>query len=126
MIILGRLLILYDRATFYGKNLTTCISGAPLEVDDFKKLPVGKLKKGNYAKLTPKRKNFDCQMLFESNVHDLPAPTFMKKPFKEIPGSLKEDYTYDGRVVINSYYIDSNFPTNRTSSKLCLPSNSTE
>ena len=109
-----------------AKIVTTCISGAPIEVDDNKQLPVGKLKKGNYAKITPKRKHFDCQMLFESNVHDLPAPTFMKKPLKEIPTSLKGDYTYDGRIVINSYYIDSNFPTNRTSSKLCLPSNSTE
>ena len=62
-----------------------------------------------------RRKYFDCHVLFGSKVHDLPAPTFMTKPFKEIPDTLKSDYTYDGRIVVNSYYIDYNFPTNRTS-----------
>jgi hypothetical protein len=95
------------------------ISGShPIEVDD--QLKVGKLMPGNYAKLMPKRKHFDCQILFKSKVHDLPAATFMKKPLKEIPASLKQDYTYDGRIVINSWYIESNFPTNRTSSKLYI------
>ena len=78
---------------------------------------VGKLKPGNYANLIPKQKHFECKVLFESKVHDLPAPTFMTKPFKDIPERLRLDYTYDGRIKINSYYIDYNFPTNRIDSK---------
>ena len=87
------------------------------DVDD---KPNGKLMSGNYAKLKTKQKHFDCKVLFQSGVHDLPAPTFMNKPFKEIPKLLKSDYTYDGRIKINSWYIEENFPTNRTSSKLWL------
>ena len=78
---------------------------------------VGRLKSGNYANLVPKQKHFECNVLFESKVHDLPAPTFMTKPFKDIPERLRLDYTYDGRIKINSYYIDYNFPTNRIDSK---------
>ena len=89
----------------------------PIEVDDVRKLKVGLLMPGNYAKLVPKRKHFDCQLLFESKVHDLPAATFIQKPLKDIPDSLKTDYTYDGRIDITSWYIDGNFATNRTSSK---------
>ena len=72
---------------------------------------------GNYAKLKLRRKHFDCGLLFKSKVHDLSAPTFMTKPFREIPDILKEDYTYDGRIRVKKYYIGNNFPTNRTSSK---------
>ena len=90
-------------------------NGVQTELDDTINLEVGKLKPGNYAKLRTRRKHFECKVLFESQVHDLPAPTFMTKPFSEIPDTLKSDYTYDGRIVINSYYIDYNFPTNRTS-----------
>ena len=87
------------------------------EVDDKTNLKVGELQAGNYANLKLKKKHFNCKILFESKVHDLPAPTFMTKPFKDIPESLKQDYTYDGRIVIKEWYIDYNFPTNRTSSK---------
>ena len=93
------------------------ILGPPIEVDDKTKLKVGKLMPGNYAKLIPKKKHFDCPILFKSKVHDLPAPTFMNEPFKHIPDSLKSDYTYDGRIKVNSLYIGENFPSNRTSSK---------
>ena len=101
---------------FICRNVFGISGSHPIEIDD--QLKVGKLMPGNYAKLMPKRKHFDCQILFKSKVHDLPAATFMQKPLKEIPDSLKQDYTYDGRIVINSWYIESNFPTNRTSSKL--------
>ena len=72
---------------------------------------------GNYAKLIPKEKHFDCHLLFKSKVHDFPAPTFMNEPFKYIPDLLISDYTYDGRIVVKSFYIRVDFPTNRTSSK---------
>ena len=88
------------------------------DVDDQTNSEVGKLMPGNYGKLKLKHKHFDCKILFESKIHDLPAPSLMEKPFREIPDLLKTDYTYDGRIAINSWYIDYNFPTNRTSSKL--------
>ena len=87
------------------------------EVDDKINLKVGELQAGNYANLKLKQKHFNCKLLFDSKVHDLAAPTFMTKPFKDIPQPLKQDYTYDGRIEIKKYYIDYNFPTNRTSSK---------
>ena len=55
--------------------------------------------------------------MFESKVHDLPAPSFMTKPLKDIPDLLKADYLYDRRIQNNEWYIEENFPTNRTSSK---------
>ena len=85
-------------------------------VDD-KTKKTGELMLGNYAKLRLKKKNIDCELLFKSDVHDLPAPPFMTKPFKTIPELLKDDYTYNGRVVVHSFYIDYNFPKNRTSGK---------
>ena len=88
----------------------------PKTIDDKIGSEVGRLKLGNYANLKLKRKHFECKVLFQSKVHDLPAPTFMTKPFKEIPERLKADYTYNGRIKINAYYIDYNFPTNRTDS----------
>ena len=87
-----------------------------MELDDKINQNVGKLMPGNYANLITERKYFDCKILFESNVHDVPAPTFMKTPLKEIPDSLKDDYTYGGRIQINSYYIERNFPASRTTS----------
>ena len=84
---------------------------------DDKRLGTGELKPGNYAKLTFKRKHFDCKLLFDSDVHDLPAPPFMTKPFKTIPDLLKKDYTYNERVVVNSWYIENDFPTNRAGGK---------
>ena len=89
------------------------------DVDDKSKAEVGELKFGNYAKLQLKQKHFDCKLLFESKVHDLPAPSFMSKPFKDIPDLLKADYLYDRRIKKNEWYIEENFPTNRTSSKFC-------
>lgn len=88
------------------------------DVDDKSDAMVGELKSGNYAKLQLKQKHFDCKLLFESKVHDLPAPSFMSKPFKDIPDLLKADYLYDRRIQKNEWYIEENFPTNRTSSKL--------
>ena len=88
------------------------------DVDDETNAKVGELKPGNYAKLQLKQKHFDCKLLFESKVHDLPAPSFMSKPFKDIPDLLKADYLYDRRIQKNDWYIEENFPTNRTSSKL--------
>ena len=85
-------------------------------VDD-NELVTGELKPGNYAKLRFKRKHFNCKLLFDSDVHDLPAPPFMTKPFKTIPEILKKDYTYNERVTVNSWYIENNFPTNRSSGK---------
>ena len=41
----------------------------------------------------------------------------MKKPLKDVPNLLKEEYTYGGRIQVKKYYIGNNFPTNRTSSK---------
>ena len=87
------------------------------EIDDTKNFKIGKLEAGNYANLKLKQKHFDCKILFESKVHDLPAPTFMTKSLDDIPQQLKQDYTYDGRIEIKKWYIDYNFPTNRTSSK---------
>ena len=87
-------------------------------VDD-KSQQVGELKPGNYANLQLKQKHFDCPLLFQSKVHDLPAPSFMSKPFKDIPDLLKADYLYDRRIKKNEWYIEENFPTNRTSSKYC-------
>ena len=86
-------------------------------IDDDINKEVGKLQSGNYANLKVKRKHFDCGLLFKSKVHDLSAPTFMKKPFRDIPKILNDDYTYDGRIRIKKYYIGNNFPTNRSSSK---------
>ena len=85
-------------------------------IDD-KSDEIGRLKKGNYAKLKFKQKQINCPILFSSAVHDEPAPTFMEKPFKTIPPFMEKDYTYDGRIKVNSWYIENNFPTNRTSSK---------
>ena len=48
-------------------------------IDDDLNKKVGKLQLGNYANLKIKRKHFDCGLLFKSKVHDLSAPTFMKK-----------------------------------------------
>ena len=86
-------------------------------MDDITK-KTGKLMFGNYAKLRPKTKNIDCELLSKSDVHDLPAPPFITKPFKTIPDLLKDDYTYNRSVFVHSYYIEKNFPTNRTSGKL--------
>ena len=86
-------------------------------MDDDTNQEVGQLQPGNYANLRVKRKHFDCALLFKSRVHDLSAPTFMNKPFREIPDILREDYTYDVRIRVKKYYIGNNFPTNRTSSK---------
>ena len=82
------------------------------EIDDQTNDSLGKLQPGNYANLVLKYKNINCPLLFESKVHDLPAPSFMKKPFQYIPGILKVDYTYDNRVKIYPWYISENFPTN--------------
>lgn len=90
--------------------------GSPIELDDKINQKIGKLMPGNYANLISERKHFDCELLFESNIHDLPAPTLIKKPFKEIPDSLIEDYTYGGRIQVKSYYIERNFPASLTSS----------
>ena len=87
------------------------------DVDDETNAEVGELKSGNYAKLQLKQKYFNCELLFQSKVHDLPAPSFMTKPFKDIPDLLKADYLYDRRIVQKEWYIEENFPTNRTSSK---------
>ena len=91
---------------------------AQTEVDDKINLKVGELQAGNYANLKLKQKHFNCKILFESKVHDRAAPTFMTNPFKDIPEQLKQDYTYDGRIEIKEWYIDYDFPKNRTSSKL--------
>merc|ERR1712018_1090600 len=85
------------------------------DVDDKTNDEVGELKPGNYAKLQLKQKHFDCKLLFQSKVHDLPAPSFMSKPFKDIPDLLKADYLYVRRIKKNEWYIEENFPTNRTS-----------
>ena len=90
------------------------------DVDDKTNSEVGELKPGNYAKLQLKQKHFDCKLLFQSKVHDLPAPTFMSKPFKVIPDLLKADYLYDRRIKEKEWYIEENFPTNRTSSTYIL------
>ena len=86
-------------------------------IDDDINRKTGKLQSGNYANLKIEKKHFDCGLLFKSKVHDLSAPTFMKKPLRDIPKILNDDYTYDGRIRIKKYYIGNNFPTNRTSSK---------
>ena len=86
-------------------------------IDDVVNKKVGKLQSGNYANLKIERKHFDCALLFKSKVHDLSAPTFMNKPFRDIPKILYDDYTYDGRIQIRKYYKGNSFPTNRTSSK---------
>ena len=91
----------------------------PKEVDDKINSKVGRLMPGNYAKLRSRQKYFDCKIL-DHKVHDLPAPIFMTKPLKTIPETLKSDYTYDGRIVVKSYFIDYNFPTNRTSRMLII------
>ena len=113
MLLLSQNVIIF----IFTQLLIVILGSHPIEVDDVSKLKVGLLMPGNYAKLATKRKHFDCQLLFESKVHDLSAATFMKKPLKDIPDSLKPDYTYDGRIVISSWYIDSNFATNRASGK---------
>ena len=86
------------------------------DIDD-KARGTGRLKQGNYANLKLKQKQIDCPILFSSGVHDEPAPSFMVKPFKTIPPFFEKDYTYGGRVKVKPYYIEENFPTNRTSSK---------
>jgi len=83
-------------------------------VDD-KSKKVGELESGNYANLHLNQKSFDCQLLFQSAVHDLPSPSFMSKPLRDIPDILKADYLYNGRIKYHKRYMDSNFPTNRTS-----------
>lgn len=89
------------------------------EIDDEINKTLGKLEAGNYANLRLKSKNIDCPLLFQSKVHDLSAPSFMKKPFQYIPGLLKADYTYENRVKLRSWYISENFPKNRKGTK-CL------
>ena len=81
------------------------------ELDDTNNLKIGELQPGNYANLKLKQKHIDCKLLFQSKVHDLPASKYMTKPFHYIPDLLMRDYTYDGRIKINEWYIEENFPT---------------
>jgi hypothetical protein len=82
-------------------------------VDDTS-MGIGKLKLGNYRNLKLQTKKFDCSVLLESSVHDLPAPPFMVKPLKTIPKSLNADFTYDGRIKVKPWYFENVFPSNRT------------
>ena len=84
-----------------------------LKIDDKTNQKSEKLQPGNYANIRLKKKYINCPILFRSKVHDLPAPPFMTKPFKYIPGSLKSDYTYNGRINVRPWYISENFPTNQ-------------
>ena len=81
------------------------------DIDDKEKKKLGELQPGNYANLKLKNKNIDCPLLFSSQVHDLPAPSFMKSPLKYIPGLMKADYTYNDRIKVHPWYISENFPT---------------
>ena len=111
-------LIYKKQQNHYFLNITNFSKAAnETIIDDVVNKKVGKLQSGNYANLKIERKHFDCALLFKSKVHDLSAPTFMNKPFRDIPKILYDDYTYDGRIQIRKYYKGNSFPTNRTSSK---------
>ena len=86
-------------------------------IDD-DEIGTGRLQPGNYRNLKLRRKNIECEMLLNSKVHDIPAPSFLMKPFKTIPISMQADFTYDGKIKVEPWYFENSFPTNRTSGKI--------
>ena len=78
---------------------------------------------GNYKNILIQKKDISCNKLFESSVHDEPAPLFQLEPFTYIPDSFWHDFTYGNKILVTKYFFKDSFPTNRNSGKLVLKQN---
>ena len=72
---------------------------------------------GNYLNLLIHEKKFDCRKLFEDSIHDEPAPYFQILPYKNIPVTLLNDFTYGNKIIIKRYFFTQDFPRDRKKGK---------